>query len=108
MPDVPNSPTNDDNPADPQDLQGYQDDFDTAQRDQIINEAGDDPVQDTPATRAEFAQGLRDSAAASQESGLATPNPDDPEPPMASTDDYREDIEDRDEDDKERSETPWQ
>lgn len=109
MPDIPNEPVNKDGQDDQADLQGYQDDFDTSKRDQATNEALDNQADNTPATRAEFAQGLRDSTAPDQEGGTNPPlGQDDPEPPMASQDDYREDIEDRDEDDKERSLPGWQ
>lgn len=108
MPDVPHSPNSSDAPDDQEDLQGYQDDFDTAKRDQLSNDEAEDPYGGTPATRAEFAQGLRDSAAPSQEGGIGSTDKVDAEPPLASQDDYREDIEDRDEDDKERPDEPWQ
>lgn len=74
--------------------QGYQDDIDTSTRDQFANEAGTDPSDDVAATKAEFRQGLRDS-----QTDVTTDGEDDAEPPLASSDDYREDIEGRDQDD---------
>lgn len=93
MPDVPILPGNQDDDNAQQDLQGYQDDFDTSTRDQFADESGTQPYEDTPATRSELREGLRDSEGNDQEGGSTEPTDD-----SDRQDDFREEIEDRDED----------
>ncbi|HEX6462208.1 MAG TPA: hypothetical protein VFZ58_02945 [Candidatus Saccharimonadales bacterium] len=71
-----------------QNLQGYQDDFDTAKKDEFANENGDDPSKVTPATPSELREGLENTAGNDQEGA---------EPGSSEDDDWREEIEDRDE-----------
>lgn len=87
MPDVPpQQAASDDTSVQP--LQGYQDDFDDEKRDQFANEAPDDPSRVTPATREELREGLAKTAGDDQEGGA---------PGTPEEDDWREEIEDRDE-----------
>lgn len=97
MTQIPQDPLASPGADEPHNLQGYQDDFDTSRKDQFANEAGSDPSEDVPATRAEFRQGMRDTAISDQEGGIV-PTSHDAEPSLATADDYREDIEGRDKD----------
>lgn len=91
MAQVPQNPLDDSSTDGKQDLQGYQDDFDTSQRDQFANDAGSDPTQETPATRAEWKEGMRDTAGTDEEGGTHKPSDD-----SDRLDDFREEVEGRD------------
>ena len=105
MPDIPTLPQSNDGDDSQQPLQGYQDDFDTSERDQFAEETGSQPYQDTPATRSELREGLRDTEGADQEGGSTEPNDE-----TATQDDFREEVEGRDQDagdDKNRDLERW-
>ena len=93
MPDVPQDQNAASDDTSQQDLQGYQDDFDTSKKDEVMNETGDDPSQVTPATPSELREGLENTAGEDQEGGEQTDS---------EKDDWREEVEDRDEENGDR------
>lgn len=103
MPQIPDEPEEHIDVDSQDNLQGYQDDLDISKGDPVIDEETDNNPYGVSASPAERAQGLRDSAAPDQEGGNLRNNLNNGEPSLASQDDYREELEDRGEDDKERS-----